>query len=193
MAFHLMVNATLIEGSRESGGPTVYQQQVNVIHGLPLLAVLEWGFIYLPIIFHAVYGVYVAVSGQPNLSKYYYSRNIYYVLQRASAYLLIAFILFHVLSLKYGVFGGALAFDPNRATETVQDHMRYSPLIGWLVYPLGLLASSYHLANGVWTAAITWGLTITDRAQRQFGVVCAGIFVLTFGFGMMALIGTAIH
>ena len=39
--------------------------------------------------------------------------------------------------------------------------------------PLGILASCYHLANGFWTAAITWGLTISD-ARRTLGLACAG-------------------
>src|SRR3954462_10816549 len=50
---HLLINATLIEGNRH--GMDVYAEQVNKIHGLPFLTVVEWAFIYLPILFHTFY------------------------------------------------------------------------------------------------------------------------------------------
>ena len=63
--------------------------------------------------------------------------------------------------------------------------------MGWVVYPIGILASCYHLANGFWTAAITWGLTISNGAIKRWGYVCVGIFALTFIAGMIALIAAA--
>ena len=52
---------------------------------------------------------------------------------------------------------------------------------------LGILASAFHLANGFWTAAITWGLTISANAQRRWGAVCVGIFCFAFACGMLAV------
>jgi succinate dehydrogenase / fumarate reductase cytochrome b subunit len=69
--------------------------------------------------------------------------------------------------------------------------MDRSFLITWGLYPLGILASCYHLANGFWTAAITWGLTISKSGQRRWGYVCLGLFVLTFVAGMIALAAAA--
>src|SRR5205807_1249514 len=99
---------------------------------------------------------------------------------------IVLFMLFHVLGMK-GVFGSTLAFDPAHATTSTIHHMRSSWLVAWVVYPLGVLASCYHLANGFWTAAITWGLTISAAAQRRWGFACAGLFVLTFVCGMTAV------
>jgi len=62
-----------------------------------------------------------------------------------------------------------------------------SAFITWFVYPIGILASCYHLANGFWTAAITWGLTVSAGAQRRWGLVCGGLFVITLIFGFTAL------
>jgi succinate dehydrogenase / fumarate reductase, cytochrome b subunit len=62
--------------------------------------------------------------------------------------------------------------------------------VAYLIYPLGILASCFHLANGLWTAAITWGLTISAGAQRRWGGVCAGVFALTLVFGFVALAGS---
>jgi succinate dehydrogenase / fumarate reductase cytochrome b subunit len=181
---HLLINATIAQGG------TVYQVQVDKIHSLPFLPVIEWTFIYLPIIFHTVYGLWITIMGQPNVGHYPYVRNWGYVLQRVSAIVIVFFMLFHVLSLKYGLFGLNLSFDPHRALGTVGRHFDHGLLV-WFVYPIGILASCYHLAYGFWQAAITWGLTISERSQRRWGMLCAGLFVLTFVAGMTALIAGA--
>lgn len=184
LVVHLLINATIARG------PTEYQVQVDKIHSLPFLPVIEWTFIYLPILFHTAYGVWIILTGQPNVNRYAYGKNWHYTLQRVSAVVIVFFMLFHVLSLKYGLFGQNLSFRPDRALGTVGRHLDNGLLV-WIVYPLGILASCYHLANGFWTAAITWGLTISASAQRRWGLVCAGLFALTFIAGMIALIAGA--
>ena len=185
LVVHLLVNATIAQGG------VVYQQQVDKIHSLPFLPVIEWTFIYLPILFHTVYGIWITVTGQPNVNRYAYTKNWFYVLQRISAIVIVFFMLFHVLSLKYGLFGTNLSFDPHRALGTVGRHFDTSWFLVAIVYPIGILASCYHLANGFWTAAITWGLTVSAAAQKRWGYVCAGLFALTFITGMIALIAGA--
>ena len=186
LVVHLLINATIAQGRN------VYQTQVDKIHDLPFLPVIEWGFIYLPILFHTVYGVWITLTGQPNLNRYPYEKNWFYVLQRASAVVIVFFMIFHVFALKYGLFGSRLTFDPHRgALRTVAQHMDVSFLITWVLYPVGILASCYHLANGFWTAAITWGLTISAGAQKRWGYACAGLFALTFIAGLIALVAAA--
>ena len=111
---HLLVNATIAQGGM------VYQMQVDKIHGLPFLPVIEWTFIFLPIIFHTVYGIWITVTGQPNVTNYPFAKNVFYVLQRASAIVIVLFMLFHVLSLKYSAFGKDLSYFIQRKT----DHQR---------------------------------------------------------------------
>jgi succinate dehydrogenase / fumarate reductase, cytochrome b subunit len=186
LVVHLLVNATIAQGG------TVYQDQVDKIHSLPFLPVIEWTFIYLPIIYHTIYGIWITLTGQPNATQYPYGKNWAYVAQRVSAIIIVLFILFHVLSLKYGAFGDNLAFDPHRrALATVGTHMDTNGFITWFVYPVGILASCFHLANGFWTAAITWGLTISAGAQRRWGIACAALFVVTFIAGITALVAAA--
>ena len=80
---HLLVNATIAQGG------IVYQQQVDKIHSLPFLPVVEWTFIYLPILYHTIYGVWITLTGQPNVTNYPYARNIFYLLQRISAFIIV--------------------------------------------------------------------------------------------------------
>ena len=67
---HLLINATLVEGARHGAGPTVFQLQVDKIHSLPFLEGVEWAFIYLPMLYHTIYGVWITLTGQPNVGSY---------------------------------------------------------------------------------------------------------------------------
>jgi succinate dehydrogenase / fumarate reductase cytochrome b subunit len=186
LVVHLLINATIAQGGN------AYQTQVDKIHDLPFLPVIEWTFIYLPIIYHTVYGVWITLTGQPNVGHYSYRKNWFYFFQRVSAVVIVFFIIFHVFALKYGLFGTNLAFNAHGgALRTVAQHMDVHPVITWLVYPLGILASCYHLANGFWAAGITWGLTVSDSAQKRWGYACAGLFALTFIAGLIALVAAA--
>jgi len=181
LVVHLLVNATIAQMG------SVYQVQVSKIHDLPMLWALEWLLIYLPMLYHTVYGIWIFLTGQPNVGHYPYAKNWFYLIQRISAFVILGFLLFHVMSLKYGLLGANLAFSPEQASMTIHRHMVFIPVLTWIVYPLGILASCYHLANGFWTAAITWGLTISDKSQRRFGFVCTGLFMLLLVLGMTAL------
>ena len=181
IVIHLLINATLFQSG------AMFQKQVEKIHSLPFVLALEWLFIYLPIVFHTVYGFVLIVTARLNVADYPYGKNVHYTLQRASAVVIVGFILFHVLAMK-GFLGAGLAFryENGEAARSTAQHINAHWALAWVVYPIGILASCYHLANGFWTAAITWGLTISAGAQRRWGIVCAGLFVLTFGCGMLA-------
>lgn len=182
---HLLVNATIAQLG------THYQVQVDKIHSLPVLWAIEWVAIYLPILFHTFYGIWIAIGGQPNVSNYGYKKNWFYLLQRISGIVILLFMIFHVFSLKVGWFGPNMVFDPHAASATVHRHLNQFWWVTWIVYPLGITASCYHLSNGIWTAAVTWGLTVSAAAQKRFGRVCAGLFVFTMACGFIALIAGA--
>lgn len=190
LVVHLIVNATLIQGT--VGGRDVYQQQVDKIHALPFLWAVEWVFIFLPIIYHTIYGIWIALTGQPNVGTYGYGKNWCYLLQRISAAIIVLFLIFHVLGMK-GAFGHTLKFDPDRAAESAAVHFHSSPIVGWVIYPIGIIASCFHLANGFWTAGITWGLTVSKGAQRRWGYVCAVLGVVTLVCGFLALVALMRH
>lgn len=183
LVVHLIINATLIQGT----SPDVFQMQVDKIHSLPFLHVIEWTFIYLPILFHTVYGIWITISGRPNVGHYPYAKNLMYALQRSSAFVIVVFMFVHVLGMK-GLLGSTLTFEATRATASTVRHVHAHWAIAYLLYPIGVLASCFHLANGFWAAGITWGLTISAQAQRRWGMACIGLFVLTLACGTMALI-----
>src|SRR4051812_39448123 len=104
LVVHLVVNATIAQMG------THFQVQVNKIHELPFLWAAEWGLIYLPILYHTIYGIWITVTGQPNVDRYGYAKNWFYTLQRVSAIIIVLFMVFHVFALKYAAFGHTLSF-----------------------------------------------------------------------------------
>lgn len=179
VAFHLIVNATIAQGGH------VYQAQVDKIHSLPFLLAVEWVTIFLPILYHTIYGLWIIFTGQPNNASYPFFKNTFYLLQRISAIILVAFIAFHVLGMK-GWFGSVFEFDPTHATPSIARSLDAHWFVGWIVYPIGILAACFHTANGFWTAGVTWGLTVSAAAQRRWGWVCVLIFVMMIAAGGIA-------
>lgn len=58
-----------------------------------------------------------------------------------------------------------------------------------IFYTVGVLSCVYHLANGIWTFGITWGIWISPAAQKRASLVCTGFGVVLAIIGMSALTG----
>src|SRR5688572_6478098 len=86
MVVHLGVN------SLAYFSPLMYQRSVNQIHDLgPLLWIVEWVFIFIPLIFHAVYGVLIIRNIEVNNDRYRYGSNTRYTLQRVTGMIALLF------------------------------------------------------------------------------------------------------
>ena len=79
LCVHLLANATILDS------PAKYQQSVNQIHALgPILPLVEWTFIFLPILFHAAVGWIIIAGADFNVGAYRYGSNWRYTLQRVT-------------------------------------------------------------------------------------------------------------
>jgi succinate dehydrogenase / fumarate reductase, cytochrome b subunit len=191
MTVHLLVNSTLMNG------PGAFQNNVNQIHSLgAVLPIVEWTFIFIPLIFHAVIGLWIIQSGHSNTSQYRYVNNTRYMLQRWSGVVATLFILFHVFHLHGWFHGeawlknvaeplGMAQFRPYNAASTLAKAM--AGYVWPVFYAVGVIACVFHLANGIWTMGITWGLWLTPRAQKRANVVCAAFGLLLGMVGLSAL------
>lgn len=193
---HLTTNSSIVWGRLATGGSVeggveTFQHEVNFIHSLPALLLIEIFGLWLPIAYHAILGVYFARTGRFNTNRYAYQSNWRYSWQRITGYVALVFIVMHVSSLRWGItFGGLMpTFDPQYAASSTAIHFQ-DGVWGLAVaafYLVCVLAIVFHFANGLWTAAITWGLTVSSTAQQRWGMACAGI-----GFGLAAAGVTAI-
>jgi len=195
LAFHLVTNASILDG------PETFQARVDQIHilGPSSLLALEWTFVFLPIMFHSLIGMLIVLRGKRNLVHYPYESNIRYTLQRVTGVIAFAFILWHVFHMHgwirtqwwhdtiAGPFGGG-KFDPFQAPESVALALRASTLVV-AVYVIGVLASVYHFANGIWSMGITWGVWTSPKAQRAAKIPCAAVGVLLAVVGVGAVLG----
>jgi succinate dehydrogenase / fumarate reductase, cytochrome b subunit len=180
----------------------MFQKNVDLIHSLgPALPVVEWTFIFLPLIFHAVVGVVIIRSGESNLSSYHLMGNVRYFLQRLTAWIALFFILYHVFHM-HGWFHnawwlenvandrlGGHQFDPHYATSTAAAAV--SSLFKLGLYAVGVIACVYHLANGLWTMGITWGVWTSVAAQRRANWLCLAFGIGLAAVGLGALVGVA--
>ncbi len=84
------------------------------------------------------------------------------------------------------------AFDPQAAASSTAQHFQQSTLGTAFIaafYLVCVLALVYHFANGLWTAAITWGLTVSVHAQRRWGYVCGAVGLMLAGATVASVIG----
>lgn len=83
----------------------------------------------------------------------------------------------------------AVASDFGRAELLMLRNAFQQPVM-LVLYTLLVLSACFHAFNGVWTALITWGITLTDRSQRLLLIACNGLMLLVGFFGLAAVWGT---
>jgi len=192
---HLVTNSSIAWGkfglrgdgkdmSLAEGGAFYFHKEVVWLNeSVPHLLLIELT-LWAAIAFHSILGLFYAMTGRSNTARYGYWANWRYTLQRISGYIGILFIFYHVATLRWGwtfLIPGGTAWSHHYASSTLALILRGGTEItpaGALValfYFVGITLLVFHFANGLWTAAITWGLTVSERAQRQWGYACAGI------------------
>ena len=59
-----------------------------------------------------------------------------------------------------------------------------------ILYSLFVIAATFHAFNGFWTFLITWGIAITERAQKLMKKMTVFLMFLITCFGLLAIWGT---
>ncbi|HUO06317.1 MAG TPA: hypothetical protein VMU16_14055 [Candidatus Binataceae bacterium] len=164
LLFHIFENAYILQGGQAWWKETAFTRTI------PFQIAVEAGVLWIPILFHGIYGLVITATAQPN--SYPYARNYQYTLQRATGILAFLFIGFHVLSTR----GYFYATGVETSFQRMHDFMM-NPLI-FTAYVVGTLACAYHLANGIFTFSITWGLAVGPNAQRLVNRACTALFLV---------------
>jgi succinate dehydrogenase / fumarate reductase cytochrome b subunit len=193
MTLHLATNASILES------PGTFQRAVYQIHSLgSLLSVVEWAFIFLPILFHGLFGLVIIRGGLMNAGAYPYASNMRYVLQRVTGLVALAFIVLHVFHMHGWIHAdawlenvvrplGGAQFRPYNGPSTLGAAMQ--GMLTPVLYAVGLLSCVFHFANGLWTMGITWGVWISPAAQRRTTWACGAVGVVLAILAMSALYG----
>ena len=181
---HFYTNSKALTGAAD------FNNAVKELQSIPYILFVEIGGIFIPLIYHAVYGLVITMEARPNNLNYPYPRNWFYLIQRITGVILFFFIAFHVLNFRFGLVPGlntiSVAHSPEMAFDIVsrEFHMVWV----FLIYMVGITATVWHLANGIWLFLVDWGIAIGERAQRLTGYACIGFGVFMLLVGINAAI-----
>ena len=177
LAFHLSLNFTAV------GGEEVYNDSTGVMELIPhsLLLAMEWIIIYIPLMFHAFYGVYIAFTATHNTKRFSTFRNWMFKLQRFTGIFLVVFIAWHIFQTRVQKALG---------TEVNFDLMADIVSNPWMLafYIVGIISATFHLANGLWTFLVSWGITQSKKSQQITTYITLVIFVLLSIIGVAAIV-----
>jgi succinate dehydrogenase / fumarate reductase, cytochrome b subunit len=173
----------LISNSTAISGPDAYARQVSFLANLPLVFFLELFGIWLPILFHALYGFYIWFRGDGNVIEYPWSGNWMYTAQRWTGGIAFAYIVWHTWTMRFT--GVDLHAYPNASFGKVQEEVFQTPFL--LFYVVGLIAASWHFAYGIWLFSAKWGIVSGEKAQKRFLVLCLAFFFVLTGAGLASL------
>lgn len=172
---HLIVNSFAKRGAES------FEAAAHFMESLPFRYALEIFVIALPLLYHAIYGVYIAFTAKNNVKNYGFFRNWMFMLQRVTGVLTFIFVVWHVWETRMQVALGKDTVDFNMMAEILSNP--------WMMvfYIVGVVSAIFHFANGLWTFCISWGITVSPRSQQISTYVTMIIFVLLSYVGVTAL------
>ncbi|GAW92811.1 succinate dehydrogenase cytochrome b558 subunit [Calderihabitans maritimus] len=172
---HLYLNSFALKGAE------AYNQKIAFMKGLPYLGFIELVFIFMPLLFHSIYGIYVVYLSKNNVLQYPYYRNWLFYLQRLTAIVTLVFVSIHIYSLRFAnlLYGKEVSF-------AAMQELLLNP---WVLafYVIGVIATVFHMSNGLWGFLVSWGIAVGPRAQQVLSAVCGMIFILLSYVGINAL------
>ncbi len=128
----------------------------------------------LPLALHTVWGIGRLASVRPNNVKYKYFANLKYALQRLSAIGVLAFLGAHIwlAFLRPRIQTGR----PEPFADITHEMHHHLPTL--LVYLLGTLGVAYHLANGLHSFTMSWGVVTSRRALKKLELFSIATFLV---------------
>ncbi len=177
LVFHLSLNFTA------TGGEENYNNSIGIMEYVPhwLLLIVEWVVIYIPILFHGLYGVYIAFTATHNVKRFGTFRNWMFAIQRFTGVFLVIFIAWHIFQTRIQKALGT-DVDFNMMEEIVANPLMLA------FYIVGILSATFHLSNGIWSFLVSWGITQSPKSQKIASYVTMVFFVVLSIVGVAAIL-----
>lgn len=176
LTMHLLINFQATKGVE------AFNNASGLMEKIPFLLIVEWVVIYIPLMFHAFYGVYIAFTAKSNLKRFGTTRNWFFMLQRLSGIFLVIFIAWHIWQTR---LQKALA-DAEVNYDMMADIVSNPAMLAF--YIVGIIAATFHLSNGIWSFLVSWGITQSKQSQKVATWVTMIFFVLLSVVGVMAIL-----
>ncbi|MFZ0479789.1 MAG: succinate dehydrogenase [Terriglobales bacterium] len=166
-------------------GPEAYGKQVAFLNSLPFVVGMELFFIWIPILYHGLYGVWIWWRGDSNVSDYPWQGNWLYTSQRWTGIIALIYIVQHTYYLRFT--GLHLPTHPMQSFAKVQGEFQNPWMIAF--YAVGIIAASWHFAYGIWLFCAKWGITTGEVARRRLGYLCVLLALGLISLGAVSMYG----
>ena len=177
LVFHLTINSAAIQGEQ------VYNDTIAMMDGMPFKLFMEIFIIAIPLLFHGLYGIHLALQSKNNVGRYKYVRNWNFYFQRLTGVIAFVFVIWHVWGTRIQVALGNADVNFQLMADVVAN-----PIV-LILYIIGTVSSVFHLANGLFTFFITWGVTVTPKSQKYVQYIAMAFFVIVSVVATATLIG----
>jgi succinate dehydrogenase/fumarate reductase cytochrome b subunit (b558 family) len=178
-ALHLWINARATQGRRP------YETWVYALQAVPGRPLLEAALIFVPLIFHGLYGTAIVLGWAEAPPEPLYAHPWSRSMQRATGVVGFLFVAFHVAAIRVPALIGHLApadFFP-KLTDDLSSTTRYGVPAFAMAYLLGLAATSYHLANGLSRFFQRLPMSENPRTRRALSLACTMVGSALFLLG----------
>lgn len=153
-------------------GVNNYNHQSADLQTVPWRLPLEIGIIWLPILYHSLYGFYIWSRGKSNVSAYPWVGNWMFTIQRWTGLLAFLFIAWHLYDERFATHGMSTYADVYNSMQNIWF---------FLFYLVGVTACCVHFGVGIWNFLCKWGFAATKSSQRAagwLGVAVAMVLVI---------------
>lgn len=173
---HLIINHFVVYGEDK------FNKAAGFMGDLPFVIALEIFVIYLPILFHAILGVYIVFTARNNVKRYGFLRNWLFFLQRITGIITLIFIVWHVWQTRIQV-----ALGNAEVNYELMEGILTQPFYFWF-YIISILAVVFHLANGLWGFCVSWGIAQSPRSQQIVTYFTVLVFFVVAYIGIRTII-----
>ncbi|MCC6404039.1 MAG: succinate dehydrogenase [Fimbriimonadaceae bacterium] len=193
IGFYLVQHLTL--NTFSLGGPEKFNGVIAFFDAMPLhfQVALKAVAIWIPLIFHAVYGLFITQRSKQNYTEpaYRFRENRYYTLQRVTGIIAFLFLCYHMTTTSiFGkMYGAEATIQYHNWAGTLSQPVLGVPYVILAVYIIGVVACAYHFSYGIWNFCIRWGITVSQRAQDSTAKLAQAMFIGVSLLGIVALLG----
>ena len=170
LVYHLYLQLYLHSGAE------VYNEVINGFYDSPLAIWSLVIVVYIPLFFHAFFGIRLIFESKVQPSYTYFSHLLYW-LQRISGVGVLLFTIAHVWNAQLGPWvAGTWGTHFEHLSSGFADPD--SGLITKAVYLLGTIGAVFHFSNGINTFCMTWGIALTPKSQIRVRILSILLFIV---------------
>ena len=179
LVYHLYLQLYLHSGAE------VYNEVINGFYDSPLAIWSLVIVVYIPLFFHAFFGIRLIFESKVQPSYTYFSHLLYW-LQRLSGVGVLLFTIAHVWNAQLGPWvAGTWGTHFEHLSSGFADPD--SGLITKAVYLLGTIGAVFHFSNGINTFCMTWGIALTPKSQIRVRILSILLFIILAASAFYAL------